>query len=115
MSDPSSASGIKFRYFAAVVVILLFALCGFPSALTNFSHTSSAATSSGVALTITAKPQVLPADGGSYNAVVIQFVAPNTKLAVIPNSDVTVYLSSSDAQTGTLPPSVTFPAGDLYY
>jgi len=107
---------MRFRSFAAVLIILvLFVFSGFPSALTNFSHVASAATTPGVELTIAARPQILPADGGSYKAIVIQFVASGTNLPVIPNSDVTVYLSSSNAQTGTLPLSVTFPAGDLFY
>jgi hypothetical protein len=95
---------------------LLLVSSATPFAFTSLSHIhSSAASSSGIGLAISARPQVLPADGGSYSAVVIQFVESSSNVPIVPGSDVTVYLSSSNAQTGTVPPSVTFPARDLYY
>ncbi|MHB1868751.1 MAG: hypothetical protein ACYCPP_07385, partial [Nitrososphaerales archaeon] len=116
MTSSLAVRRIKIRYFTnSAVILLLLVSLSFPFALTAFSHVASAATTTGVELTIAAKPQILPADGGSYKAIVIQFVTLGTNLPVIPNSDITVYLSSSNAQTGTLPPSVTFPAGDLFY
>ena len=77
-------------------------------------HSSAATAQSSVQLTLTARPSVLPADSGSYPAVVIQFIDPTTQLPLAPSSDVTIQLSSSDPQTGTVPSSVTFPANALY-
>lgn len=57
---------------------------------------------------------MLPADNGTYPAIVLQFIDPTTNLPVIPGSSITVFLSSSNRQTGNVTPSVTYPAGLLY-
>lgn len=97
------------------IVLSLMIASAFPLLISGISHSSAAATTPGVELSLSARPPILPADGGTYNAVVIQFVATGSSDAVIPSSDVTIQLSSSNAQTGTLPSTITFPAGDLYY
>lgn len=96
-------------------IISLFVLSAIPLGHINFLPKSSATTDSSNELTIAARPQVLPADAGTYPAIVLQFVDLSTHLPIIPNNSTTVYLSSSNRQTGIVPASVTFPAGTLYY
>ena len=113
--------GVHFRFnvrnFAFFSMILfLFLLSAFPLAQSLPSHYSSAITATAsTELTITMKPSVLPADSGTYPAIVIQFIDPSTNLPVIPGNNTIIYLSSSNRQTGTVTPSITFPAGLLYY
>ncbi len=72
-------------------------------------------TSNTVLLTVTASPPILPSDGGTYSAVVLSFEYASTGLPFIPQSDIVVYMTSSNLEVGNVPNSVTFPAGSEYY
>ncbi|MDG7002134.1 MAG: hypothetical protein JRN15_23790 [Nitrososphaerota archaeon] len=115
MTSLVNARKIKMQEFVHVVILFLLVLSVFSLALSGSTHTADAASTSNVLLTLTARPPVLPADKGSYRAIVIQFLDASTKLPVIPSSSVTVYLSSSNPQTGTVPSTVVYPPGKLYY
>ena len=77
------------------------------------SH-SSAVTATGIALELSARPSVLPADGGSYQAIVLQFKNLTSGQPYLPISNVLVYLTSSSPQTGSVPSQVTFQANNLF-
>ncbi|MCL4518277.1 MAG: hypothetical protein M1587_03675, partial [Thaumarchaeota archaeon] len=115
MTSLVNARKYKMQKFAHLTILFLLVFTVFLLTLPSSSHTVDAASSSNVVLTLTARPPVLPADKGSYRAIVIQFLDASTKLPVIPSSSVTVYLSSSNPQTGTVPSTVTYPPGQLYY
>lgn len=66
-------------------------------------------------LLINARPPVLPADSGTYGALVLEFVSTATQQPVVPSENITIYLTSSNLLVGNVPASVTFPAGSLYY
>lgn len=82
----------------------------------NFaSHSNVAAVStSGIGLVIAARPSILPADGGTYNALVLEFENLTSKVAYIPSAPLTIFLASSNPQTGTVPSSIVFPSGSLF-
>ncbi|MBS7621714.1 hypothetical protein KEJ32_06360, partial [Candidatus Bathyarchaeota archaeon] len=59
-------------------------------------------------------PPVLPADGGTYEAIIVQLQDASGVPAKAPIGDVTVTLSSSNIKVGTVPANVTIKAGDTY-
>ncbi len=75
---------------------------------------SSAVAQTGLALELSVRPPVLPADGGSYQAIVLELMNLTSGKPYIPASDVPIYLTSSSPQTGTVPSEVTFSAGSLF-
>ncbi|MDA4118264.1 MAG: hypothetical protein OK455_07965 [Thaumarchaeota archaeon] len=66
-----------------------------------------------VALSVISTPPKLPADGGDYSSVVIS-MQDATKLPSIALTDTLVFLTSSQSNVGSLPPSALIPAGQAY-
>jgi hypothetical protein len=98
----------RLTVFVAVVVILL-ASQSLPLSLATPSDVPSQAV--GLALTII--PPKLPADGGTYPAIVVSLVDSNG----LPSSaltDLMVFLTSSQTNTASVPDTVTIPAGSEY-
>jgi|WetSurMetagenome_2_1015567.scaffolds.fasta_scaffold11295_4 hypothetical protein len=58
-------------------------------------------------------PSTLPADGGSYNAIMVQLQDSSGSPAIAPQ-DVQVTLSCSESSVGSVPQTVTIPAGQTY-
>ena len=58
-------------------------------------------------------PQTLPADSGTYSALVISLVDSNGA-PTLSLTDVLVYLSSTNQSLAAVPPTVTLPAGHSY-
>ena len=79
------------------------------SAVTTAPATPTVATG----LTITVVPLRLPADGNSYAAIVVG-LTDATKDPSLAFNSTTVYLTSSQADVGTVPNSVVIPAGISY-
>jgi hypothetical protein len=71
--------------------------------------TPTAATS----ISVISNPPRLPADGGSYPSILVSLIdaSKNPSLATTPT---VVYLTSSEQNVGTVPSSVTIPAGQDY-
>jgi hypothetical protein len=67
-----------------------------------------------IVLSLQARPPVLPADGGTYGALVLEFVNETSGMPYIPQTNETIFLSSSNNQTGTVPQSINFPAGSSF-
>jgi hypothetical protein len=82
----------------------------------GYSHSSSAVSGqqSGIALTLTESPPILPSDGGTYQSLVLEFKNETSGLPFIPQNNVTIYMSSTNLQAGTVPTTVVFPAGSLF-
>lgn len=59
-------------------------------------------------------PPSLPADGKSYDAVVVQLQDSNGKPAKDPEGDITVYLFSSAPDAGNVSATLTIPFGDTH-
>lgn len=59
-------------------------------------------------------PPVLPADGGAYDAIIVQLQDSSGSPAKAPIGDVYVTLSSSNDQVGTTDPSVIIKGGETY-
>ncbi len=91
------------------VVSLLLASQAIPLSVAATSGVSSQAV--GLALTII--PPKLPADNGTYSAVVVSLVDSNG-LPSAALSDLTVYLTSSQTNIASVPNTVTIPAGSEY-
>jgi hypothetical protein len=102
------------KSYRKIIALLLLGLMvpAIPSILK--SSTSSASTESGISLVLSSAPPVLPADDGTYSALVLQFENLTTKLPFVPTSNVQVFLTSSGPQDGTVPPEITYPAGSPY-
>jgi hypothetical protein len=95
--------------------LLLFSLTlfyGIPS-LYGTNNVANA-TSSSIALTLAARPPILPADGGSYGSLVLEFRNTTSGAPYIPQTNLTIQLSSTNPQTGTVPQSIMFPQGALF-
>lgn len=71
------------------------------------------ASSSPIQLSVTPIPSKLPSDGGTYPAMVVELTTSGGTPAVLQNNTI-VYLSSSQPNVGTVPSSVTIPAGQSY-
>lgn len=59
-------------------------------------------------------PPVLPANGGAYNAIIVQLQDSGGSPAKAPIGDVRVTLSSSNSMVGTTDPSVIIRGGETY-
>ena len=59
-------------------------------------------------------PSTLPADGNSYNAIMVQLQDSSGSPARAPQGGVQVALSCSDTSVGTVTPFVTIPEGQTY-
>ncbi len=105
-----SVNGRKIKVIGLVALMVLGVL---GSAKTLNDHTASA-DASNIGFLLQSRPPVLPADGGTYSSIVIQLENLTSMTAYIPASSVTVQLSSSSPQTGTVPSSVTLSAGELF-
>jgi len=91
------------------LVSLLLASPAIPVSVTASSNVPSQAV--GLALTII--PPKLPADNGTYPAVVVSLVDSNG-LPSAALSDLTVFLTSSQTNIASVPSTVTIPAGSEY-
>ena len=94
--------------------LLLFSLTllfGLPSILHAPVATASQPS---IALKLVASPPILPADGGSYQALVLEFKNLTSGLPYVPSQNLAIQLSSTNLQTATVPQSVTFAAGSLF-
>ena len=94
--------------------LLIISLGVFVPSYAGSTRDASASSSTNISLSISASPPILPSDGGSYSALVLEFKYLGTNLPYVPQSDVVVFLTSSNLQVGNVPSSVTFPAGSLY-
>jgi hypothetical protein len=88
----------------AAALLLLLSLQG--------AHASSPPAPA-VKLRLEPLPQVLPADGRTYPALIVELVDSSGN-PVIATQDVVVYLSSSRADVGSVPPSTTIRLGSFY-
>ena len=114
MSYPvASLSTVRGKKTKALILLTLILLGGLGSLATLDDHTSSAVVS-GIGFLLQSRPPILPADGGTYSSIVIQLENLTSKSAYIPSTDVTVELTSSSPQTGTVPSIVTLVAGELF-
>ena len=98
---------------SCLILFSLSLLYGVPS----FYKTSSiadATSQSSIALTLTASPPMLPADGGTYQSLFLEFKNSTSGLPYIPPANLTVSLSSTNLQAGSVPSTITFPAGSLF-
>jgi len=94
--------------FAAIVSILL------ASQSLQFSLAApSNVPSQAVGLALTIIPPKLPADGGTYPAVVVSLV-DSTGLPSSALTDLMVFLTSSQTNIASVPDTVTIPAGSEY-
>lgn len=99
---------------AKVLFIVAFFLSGILATPTFVQSRTSQATSSTIGIVLESRPPVLPADGGTYPAIVVQLENLSSKMPYIPPTSVTIGLTSSSLQTGTVPSSVTLSAGQLF-
>ncbi|MDG7012800.1 MAG: hypothetical protein JRN46_01065 [Nitrososphaerota archaeon] len=98
------------RAAASVILALLLAGLVVP-AFTAAGQ--SAAGRAPAALEVTVVPPVLPADSSTQQALVVSLLdsSGNPTLSL---TDVTVFLSSSNSTVGSIPTTVTIPAGQAY-
>jgi hypothetical protein len=78
------------------------------------AHATNLSSSMVEGINLLARPPILPADGGVYTSLVLQLVNTSSSIPIIPDANITVQLTSSNPQTGTVPSSVLFPAGQAY-
>jgi hypothetical protein len=101
--------------------LLLLSMVALPSAIaapsTSSTTTTTSATSTTqsisatpVALVLSVIPPKLPADGGSYPAIVLSLQS-STKAASLALNETVVFLTSSEQGVGSVPSQVTIPAG----
>ncbi|MCW4049489.1 MAG: Ig-like domain-containing protein [Candidatus Bathyarchaeota archaeon] len=64
-------------------------------------------------LVIRLTPSIIPADGAEHELVVVQLQSPNGN-PFIPNDDVTVYLTSSNLEIGTVEEEIVISSGKSY-
>jgi len=91
------------------VVAMLFASQSVPLTVAAPSNVPSQA----VALALTIIPPTLPADGGSYPAVVVSLLDSNN-LPSAALSNLTIFLTSSQTNIASVPNTVTLPEGSEY-
>lgn len=115
MIDCNSHSWLRSKrsILLSLLVLILFSIGIFIPSPLNQPRQSYAASGS-VNLTLAANPSILPADGGTYAAVILEFENAASGTPYIPQTSLTVMLTSSSPQTGTVPSSVVFPAGSVY-
>jgi hypothetical protein len=102
-------------FFAQGIVPTIAFQTGVPASAVgpNQSSNVTAVSASSIAINLTARPPVLPADNGSYPSIVIELVNLTSGLPVIPTSPVKITLTSSKIQIGNVSSSVQFPTGSL--
>ena len=88
-------------------------LLGVP--ISSSSHFSSALANPQFKLLVTPRPPVLPADNGTYSALVLEFVNVTSGLPSIPTKNIGIELSSSNASVGNVSSSIVFPAGQVSF
>jgi hypothetical protein len=76
-------------------------------------HSLSEQTEVSGALSIVVAPPKLPADGGYYDAIVVQII-DKSGLPIPAPEDIVVTLSSSRTEVGSVDPYVTIPKGSSY-
>ena len=87
------------------------------AAATGFSTVQSTITTIGPipsAIAVYGFPSTLPADGGSYDAIMVQLQDSSGSPAKAPKQGIQVTLSSSNTNVGTVTPSVTILEGQTY-
>jgi hypothetical protein len=109
-SNLQSGNGKKFK----VVILLTLLFLGTSADLNTLDNHHASAAVSKIGFLLQSRPPILPADGGTYPSVVIQLENLTSKSAYIPASDVTVQLTSSSPETGTVPSTVLLSAGQLF-
>jgi hypothetical protein len=90
------------------IVLVLFAV--FLLAAPSFVSAGAVATVGATSVTVTIVPPRLPADGQTYPAIVVTLTGANSNPTVSLTNTV-VYLTASTSNVGSLPASVTIPAG----
>ena len=104
----------KYRIGITLTALFLFSYGIFSPTLPIQAKYSAAASPSNIALSLTGNPSVLPADGGTYSALVLEFKNLTSGAPYIGQSQMTILLTSSSPQTGTVPNNVTIAAGAVY-
>ncbi len=97
------------KLFVLFAFLLTF---GFVASFVPYGEVGHAA-AGGVQLSVTPIPTKLPSDGGTYPALVVELITGSGSPAILQNST-TVYLASSQPNVGTVPSSITIPAGQPY-
>jgi hypothetical protein len=100
---------MKLSRFALVAVLVLFASQALPVA----GAAAPAAPGVAASVVVTVIPPKLPADGGTYSAVVVSLVDSNGNPSAALGS-ITVFLTSSQTNIVMVPDSVTIAAGKEY-
>ena len=77
---------------------------------TTSSSSSQAVSEKAASLVLSVIPPKLPADGGSYPAVVVSLQSASGAASLALN-DTVVFLTSSQEGVGSVPPKITIPAG----
>ena len=65
-------------------------------------------------LVLVARPPILPADGGSYSSLILEFENVSSGVPIVPENNTVVQLSSSSPQIGTVSSPIMFPAGSTF-
>ena len=103
----------RIKLFGCLVLLVSALFVSVPMLTLHKAEAASSATA-GIVLTLKGRPPILPSDGGTYSALVLEFENVSSNQPYIPQSNITIYLSSSDPRIGTVPQSVVFPSGSLY-
>jgi hypothetical protein len=98
----------KTTKLAVVAALLLFTVQLFP-----VSAATSTVPGPAISVVLSIVPPRLPADGGTYPAVIIS-LADVASLPTVALENVTVFLASSQTNIASIPDSVTIPAGKEY-
>jgi len=107
---------LSIRSSLVVIALFLILMSSLPIGLVAFSQAAGTATSTptgAVSLSLTITPQRLPADGKSYAAVVVGLLDNSGKPSIAMNST-TVYLTSSEANVGSVQASAVILPGRGY-
>ena len=84
---------------------------------TGYSTVQSSITTIGPipsAIAVYGLPSILPSDGGTYNAILVQLQDSSGYPARAPHGGVQVSLSCQDTSVGAVAPSITIPEGQTY-
>jgi hypothetical protein len=87
------------------------------AAATGYATVQAAVTTVGpkpYTIAVSGFPSTLPADGGSYEAIMVQLQDRDGSPARAPRGGTQVFLSCSDTSVGNVTPSVTIPEGQTY-
>ncbi len=75
---------------------------------------SAASQPSDITLTLISTPPMLPADGGTYSSLFLEFKNTTSGLPYIPSASLNISMSSTNLQAGNVSSSITFPTGSLF-